>query len=98
MAKSSMGFRTGTRRKFRKKHREKFTVESFLQGFKEGDKVIIDIDPSSQKSMPHYRYQGAVGTVKEKRGRGYVVNVKLGNKIMELTTKPEHLRWLNGNN
>lgn len=92
MAKSSGGFRTGTRRKLKRKHREKFTVEKSLQEFKEGDKVIINIDSSSQKSMPHYRYQGKVGTVKEKRGRGYVIDIRLGNKPMEITTKPEHLK------
>ena len=92
MAKSSGGFRTGTRRKLKKKHREKFTVEKHLQEFKAGDKVIIKIDSSSPKSMPHYRFQGSVGTVKEKRGRGYIVGVKLGNKPMTITTKPEHLK------
>jgi len=92
MAKSSSGFRTGTRRKLKRKHREKFTVEKYLQEFKAGDKVIINIDSSSPKSMPHYRYQGSIGTVKEKRGRGYVVDVKLGNKDMKITTKPEHLK------
>lgn len=92
MAKSSRGFRTGTRRKLKRKHREKFSVEKHLQEFKEGDKVIINIDSSSQKSMPHYRYQGSVGIVKEKRGRGYIVDVKLGNKMKEITTKPEHLK------
>ena len=92
MSKTSGGFRSGTRRKLKKKLREKFTVEKYLQEFKEGDKVIIKIDSSSQKSMPHYRYQGSVGTIKEKRGRGYIVSVKLGNKPMTLTTKSEHLK------
>ena len=92
MAKASRGFRTGTRRKLKKGLREKFNVETYLQEFKEGDRVIINIDPASQKSMPHSRYHGKAGIVKEKRGRGYVVSVKLGNKPMELTTKPEHLR------
>jgi large subunit ribosomal protein L21e len=92
MAKSSGGFRTRTRRKLKKKIRDKFTVEKYLQEFKAGDRVIIKIDSASQKSMPHFRYQGAVGTVNEKRGRGYVVSVKLGNKPMTITTKPEHLK------
>ena len=92
MAKSSRGFRTGTRRKLKRKHREKFTVEKHLQEFKSGDKVIININSSSPKSMPHYRYQGKAGTVKEKRGGGYVIGIKLGKKEMEITTKPEHLK------
>ncbi len=92
MSKASNGFRTGTRRKLKKKLREKFTVEKYLQEFKEGDRVIINIDPASQKSMPHSRYHARSGTIKERRGRGYVVSVKLGKKGMELTTMPEHLR------
>ena len=87
----SRGFRAGTRRKLKKKHRDKFTVEKYLQEFKQGDRVIIDIDSSSQKSMPHFRYQGSAGTIAEKRGMGYVVNVRLGNKEMRLSTKPEHI-------
>jgi large subunit ribosomal protein L21e len=92
MAKASRGFRAGTRRKLKRGFREKFTVENRIQEFKPGDKVIINIDSSSQKGMPHYRYQGSAGTIKEKRGRGYVVSVKLGNKPMTITTKPEHLK------
>jgi large subunit ribosomal protein L21e len=32
-----------------------------------GSKVVIDIDPSVHKGMPHKRYQGKVGVVLGRR-------------------------------
>ena len=92
MSKSGRGFRTGTRRKFKKPRREKFTVEKFLKEFSPGQKVIIHADPSSPKNIPHYRYKGKIGSVKKKRGQAYLVAVKLGNKDKTLMLRPEHLK------
>ncbi len=92
MSRSGRGFRTGTRRKLKKPHGEKFTVERFLREFHSNQKVLIDIDPSSPKNMPHYRYKGKVGKVLKKRGRAYVVSIMLGNKQKTLMLKPEHLK------
>jgi large subunit ribosomal protein L21e len=92
MSRSGRGFRTGTRRKFKKPHGQKFTVERYLTGFQVNQKVLIDIDPSSPKNIPHYRYKGKVGVVKKKRGRAYIVNIMLGNKQKTLMLKPEHLK------
>ena len=41
--------------------------------------------------MPHRRYHGRVGVVKEKRGRAYVVNVTQGDAVKEIIVRPEHL-------
>jgi len=90
--RAGRGFRTGTRRKFKKPHRSKFTVERFLAEFKLNQRVMIHADPSSPKNMPHYRYKGKVGTVLKKRGRAYIVRIKLGNKEKTLMLKPEHLK------
>jgi large subunit ribosomal protein L21e len=92
MSRSGRGFRTGTRRKLKKAHRDKFTVERYLKQFEPNQAVMIDIDPSSTKNMPHYRYKGKVGKIVRKRGRAYVVSVKLGNKEKTLMLLPEHLR------
>ena len=88
------GYRARTRKKLRKRLREKFTVTRFIQTFQPDQRVIIDPDPSSQKGLPHVRYKGKVGTIKEKRGRAYVVGVKIGRKEMKVITRPEHLRPL----
>ena len=92
MSRSGRGFRTGTRRKLKKPHRAKFTVERYLRTFEPGQRVLIDLDPSSAKNMPHYRYKGKVGVVVRKRGQAYVISLKLGNKDKTLMIKPEHLR------
>ena len=92
MSRSGRGFRTGTRRKLKKPYKAKFTVERYIRKFEPGQIVMIDIDPSSTKNIPHYRYKGKVGRVVEKRGRAYVVSIKLGNKGKTLMLKPEHLR------
>jgi large subunit ribosomal protein L21e len=90
--RSGRGFRTGTRRKFKKPHRAKFTVERYLKEFEPDQIVMIDIDPSSTKNIPHYRYKGKTGRIVRKRGRAYIVSVKLGNKDKTLMLMPEHLK------
>ena len=92
MSRSGRGFRAGTRRKFKKPRREKFTVEKFLKEFQPNQKVLIHTDPSSPKNMPHYRYKGKVGVVKRKRGQSYIISVKLGDKEKTLMLRPEHLK------
>ncbi len=92
MVHRSKGFKKGTRRTFKKDFRTKIKVTPFVEEFKEGEKVIIDQNPSSQSSMPHFRFKGNVGVVAEKRGHAYVVKVNQGNKLKTIITKPEHLR------
>ena len=66
----------------------------YLMEYKPGDKVLIILDPSVHKGMPHRRYHGKVGTIIEKRGRGYVVRVMQGDKPKEVAVLPDHLRPL----
>ena len=90
--RSGRGFRTGTRRKFKRPQRAKFTVERYLREYIPGQVIMIESDPSSPKNMPHYRYKGKTGKVVRKRGRAYVVKIKLGDKEKTLMLRPEHLR------
>ncbi len=92
MSRSGRGFRTGTRRKFKKPHKSKFTVERFLSEYKPSQRVVIDVDPSSTKNIPHYRYKGKVGTVRSKRGQAYEISIMLGDKEKTLMLRPEHLK------
>jgi large subunit ribosomal protein L21e len=92
MSRSGRGFRTGTRRKFKKPHRAKFTVERYIREFHPKQRVMIDVEPSSTKNIPHYRYKGKAGTVVRKRGQAYIVSVKLGDKEKTLMLRPEHLK------
>jgi large subunit ribosomal protein L21e len=86
------GSRSRTRHKLKAEKRHKFTVESRIQNFKEGQKVSIKQDPSSHGGMPHVRYKGRVAVVKSKRGSAYVLNLRVGSKDKELIAKPEHLK------
>jgi large subunit ribosomal protein L21e len=94
--KSSGGFRSGTRRKLASEKRAKFKVEKYMQEFKSDQKVVIKQDPSSHSGMPHPRFKGVTGVVKEKRGSAYVITVKTGKKEKEIIAKPEHLKRLSG--
>ncbi len=68
--------------------------EIYLREYKPGDRVTIKINPSVQKGAPHRRYHGKIGEILEKRGRAYVVAVKLGEKLKKLTVLPDHIaKW-----
>jgi large subunit ribosomal protein L21e len=91
--KGSKGYRARTRRLLKKKPRErgKIKLSKLLQEYDSGNRVVIKIDPSVHKGMPHKRYHGKIGTVIEKRGRSYVVSVTQGKATKEIIVRPEHL-------
>jgi len=90
----SQGYRKKSRRLFSRKPREhgKLGLSRLLQKYEPGDKVVINIDSSIHKGMPHRRYQGRVGVVRSKRGRSYEVSVTLGDAVKEIVVRPEHLK------
>jgi len=91
--RKSKGYRAGTRRLLKKKPRErgKIRISKLLYEYQAGSRVVIRIDSSTPKGMPHKRYHGKVGTIIDKRGRSYVVNVSQGEAIKEIIVRPEHL-------
>jgi large subunit ribosomal protein L21e len=92
--KKSKGYRAGTRHLLKKKPRErgKLSLSNLLYQYEPGNRVVIKIDPSVHKGMPHKRYHGKVGIVIDKRGRSYIVSVTQGNAVKEIIIRPEHLR------
>ncbi len=62
-----------------------------LHKYSSGDKVVVKIDSSIHGGMPHSRYHGKVGVIREQRGRAYVIGMKDQNKSRELIVRPEHL-------
>jgi len=96
--KKSKGYRRGTRKLARKPTREKgkLNIGKLLVEHEVGSKVIIKIDSSVQKSIPHRRFHGKIGTVLDKRGRGYVVSVPQGESLKEITVRSEHLEPYKG--
>jgi large subunit ribosomal protein L21e len=96
--KKSKGYRRGTRRLLKRAPRErgKPKLGKLLYAYELGSQVIIKIDSSVQKGMPHRRFHGKIGTVVEKRGRGYVVNVAQGDAMKEIIVRSEHLEPYKG--
>ncbi|BFH73520.1 50S ribosomal protein L21e [Sulfurisphaera javensis] len=99
MVTHSKGYRTRTRKLLTKDVRERGGVPRLsllMEEFKEGDYVVIKINPSIHKGMPHRRYHGKVGIVQGKRGKAYIVKVNLGDKEKIIIVRPEHLVRFNG--
>jgi large subunit ribosomal protein L21e len=92
MVKRSRGFRSRTRKKLRQKPGRRPSITKFLQRFEPGQRVMIVLEPSSQRGMPHPRFKGRVGTVIARRGKCYVLEVKNGKKTKRIISGPEHLR------
>jgi len=94
----SKGFRSGSRQVLRKKPRQRgmFSLSRILYEYEIGEKVVIDIEPSVHKGMPHPRFNGKTGVVIEKRGRAYIIEIRDGNKKKAIIARPEHIKPLVG--
>ena len=90
----SHGMRNKTRKSISvsKRNRGKLKISDVLKDLKDGSKVLITPNASNQVAIPHRRYFGTVGTVKNKLGSCYNVSVKAGNKLKHLIVSPSHLR------
>ena len=90
----SKGYRAKTRSLLRRRPRErgKTGLSKILYEYKPGEKVVVKIDPSVHKGMPHRRYHGKIGVILNKRGRAYVMEVTQGKAVKEIIVRPEHLK------
>jgi large subunit ribosomal protein L21e len=91
--KHSVGYRNRTRSLLKKEKRERglSPINRILRDYAEGEKVVIKIDPSTVKGMPHRRFHGKTATVISKRGRAYLVNVHMGGYEKVVIARPEHI-------
>jgi len=93
-----MGKSKGPRRKSRSvltkraRERGKLGLSRLLAEYEVGEKVIINIDPGIHRGMPHKRFQGKVGTVVEKRGKAYILDIPQRKTSKFVIAGPEHLR------
>ena len=83
------GYRRKTRSVFTKKRNRGLSVS--LRNYSVGEKVVIDIDPSQVKGMPHRRYQGLAGTIVIVMRRVVHVEVPLGEKMKTIISRLEHI-------
>src|SRR5882762_28224 len=89
----SKGLRSKTRHLLLKdpRHRGVLPPNRVLRQFPVGSKVGIKMEPSQHKGMTHKRFQGLTGTVREKRGDAFVLDVMHGNMPKTLILRAEHL-------
>lgn len=89
---ASRGQRVKTRKLMKKKKNYGF-IGKLIENLqlKKGDEVVIKIDPSIHRGMPHRRYHGKIGIVVGKRGRAFEVKTSKGDKEVILIVRPEHL-------
>jgi large subunit ribosomal protein L21e len=93
MGRRAKGFRHKTRSLLSQNTREhgKIGLSKLLHSYVSGEKVVVKIEPSVHKGMPHRRFQGKIGAIVNKRGGSYVVNVPQGDALKEIIVRPEHL-------
>lgn len=94
MGRKSKGLRCRSREKLSKHPRKRGMkgLSSILQDYEVGQRVAIKIDPTRIETAPHRRYHGLTGTIINRRGAAYVVEVYLGDKRKTIITEAEHLR------
>jgi len=86
----SHGFRRRTR-SLLKASKTKKGLSSLLIEYSPKDRVVVKIDPAQVKGMPHRRFNGLVGTVKEVGRRAVTLEVPVGNKSKTLIARKEHI-------
>lgn len=67
------------------------SVSKLVRTYSVGDKVIIDPKAKS-KGLPHLRYSGRHGVIREQRGKSYIVEVGDYRKKKNLVVGPVHLK------
>jgi large subunit ribosomal protein L21e len=91
MTKRSHGLFVGRTRHLARHHKPStLSVSTFIKKFEIGDKVAI-VPKGNQKNIPHPRYRGRIGRVVERRGSGYVVQLRMMTATRKLVVPAIHL-------
>ncbi len=85
----SHGYRRRTRSLLRK--RESRGLSHLLAEYSPNQKVVIKIDSTQVKGMPHRRFNGLVGVVRESGRRAVTIDVKVGDKVKTVISRKEHI-------
>lgn len=92
MVRKSKGFRTRSRHKLTQPPKVRPAITKFLQEFQVGQRVALEMEPSSHKGMPYPKFKGSVGKVIARRGRSYIVEINVGDSRKTIISRPEHLK------
>ncbi|MEM0106761.1 MAG: hypothetical protein QXD11_02375 [Candidatus Micrarchaeaceae archaeon] len=91
MSRRTLGLLGSRSRNLARHHKPSaLAVKDFIKKFEIGDKVAI-IPKGNGKNIPHPRYKGKIGTILEKRGSSYVVEVRDMNAKKKLVVPSVHL-------
>jgi large subunit ribosomal protein L21e len=90
----SKGYRRRTR-SLLKKH-NLGGLSRILRDYSVDQKVVIKIDSTQVKGMPHRRFNGLVGTVKEVGARALIIQVPVGDKVKTVVARKDHIAPLEG--
>ena len=86
----SHGFRYKSRSVLTKKYPR--GVSFLLYEYKVGERAVVKIDSRQHKAIPHRRYHGKVGTIREVGRRTLTLDIKLGKKMKTLITRLDHVK------
>jgi len=86
----SHGFRHKSRSVLTK--RQPRGVSFLLREYHEGERALVIIDSRQHKGMPHRRYHGKVGIVRNIGRRSITLDINLGNKTKTLITRFDHVK------
>jgi len=90
----SRGYRKKTRSLLTKDSNSEQGLSYIMKKYNVNDKVVIKINPSIVKGMPHRRYHGKVGIVEKVMKRSLLVNIKVGDKTKKVIARLEHVKPL----
>ncbi len=94
MTKRSQGTLVGKTRHLARHHKpSRLSTSSIIKEFAIGDRVAI-VPKGNTYNIPHPRYRGRTGVVKEKRGSAYVVTVRIMGAERTLVVPSLHLEKL----
>jgi len=90
----SRGYRKKTRSLLTKDSTSEQGLSYVMREYNVNDKVIIKINPSIVKGMPHRRYHGKIGIVEKIMRRSLLIDVKVGDKTKKIIARLEHVKPL----
>ncbi|EET90339.1 MAG: Ribosomal protein L21e [Candidatus Micrarchaeum acidiphilum ARMAN-2] len=91
MTKKSSGLLSGRTRNLARHHMPSATsIRDYIKDFQIGERVAI-VPKGNFGNIPHPRYKGKIGEVVERRGKAYVVQIKVMNATRKLVVPAVHL-------
>ncbi|HUH99913.1 MAG TPA: hypothetical protein VLY65_02620 [Nitrososphaerales archaeon] len=85
----SKGYRRRTRALMKK--RTSTGLSHILADYQPDQKVVIKVDSTQVKGMPHRRFNGLVGVVRETGRRAVTIDVMVGDKVKTVISRKEHI-------